>query len=246
MCCARRASPDDLKSDGGVPDGGDQSSADRVVTHINQGILNGRLVPGQRLIEGDLTQSIGVSRGPVREAFRRLEALGVVAQTPHRGACVRALTRQEASDLLVAVEPLSGLMASLAANQFANGRIPADRMKKAERSLRPYLGGEEDEADLLSQRRHFYDVLMEIGANSQLPSLLPTLRIHVLRLQVHSFLGLEDRRRHLTDYAEIASAVLAGDAKRAEKVMRHHIHRMRKALEALPDSVFPRSARTED
>ncbi len=246
MCCARRASPEDLKSDEGVPDGGDPSSADRVVMHIQQGILNGRLVPGQRLIEGDLTQSIGVSRGPVREAFRRLEALGVVAQTPHKGACVRALTRQEASDLLIAVEPLSGLMASLAANQIADGALPADRMKKAERWLRPYLGGEEDEAHLLDQRRHFYDVLMEIGANSQLPSLLPTLRIHVLRLQVHSFLGMEDRRRHLKDYAEIASAVLAGDAKRAEKAMRQHIHRMRKALEALADSVFPRPTRLED
>jgi DNA-binding GntR family transcriptional regulator len=219
------------------------STADKVVDHINQGILNGRLVPGQRLTESDLTEILGVSRGPVREALRRLEAQGVVGQTPHRGACIRALSRQEASDLLMAVEPLAGLMANLAAGQMLNGENSPERRRGFERELHPYQDREEDVADLLSQRRHFYEVLMEIGANSQLPSLLPALRIHVLRLQIHSFLGLDDRRRHLQEYADIAGAVLSGEAKRAEKLMRSHMQRMRTAVETLPDEAFPRTAR---
>src|SRR5689334_5216430 len=74
----------------------DHSSTDRVVNHITAGILAGRYVPGQRLVEVDLTQVLKISRGPVREAFRRLDALGLVSTSRHRGAWVRTLSRTEA------------------------------------------------------------------------------------------------------------------------------------------------------
>jgi DNA-binding GntR family transcriptional regulator len=220
-------------------DAAELSSSDQVVEHITASVLAGRYVPGQRLVEADLTHALRVSRGPVREAFRRLDALGILARTLHRGACVRTLDRTDALHLLLAAEPLVGLTARLAAEQFAvrsPGRVFAD----FERELQPYRDRLEDVSNLLTQRRHFYDLLVMMSGNTQLPSLFPTMRIHLLRLQVQSFLDAEDRRRHLDDYAGIAKAVLAGDAKQAEKVMLGHNKRMRQTVAELPDAAFPR------
>src|ERR1700677_4954504 len=94
------------------------SSPDRIVETITDSIRAGRFVPGQRLVEGDLTHSLGVSRGPVREAMKRLAAEGVITLTPHRGAYIRALQRGEAKQLLTVMEVLTGLAANLAAQQI--------------------------------------------------------------------------------------------------------------------------------
>lgn len=77
-------------------DVGTSSSSDRVVAAIIKGILSGRYVPGQKLIEADLTHTLGISRSPVREALKRLDAQGVVELTPHRSAYICAMGREEA------------------------------------------------------------------------------------------------------------------------------------------------------
>ena len=69
------------------------------------------------------------------------------------------------------------------------------------------------------------------------------MRIHLMRLQIQSYLDADNRRVHLDDYARVARAVLAGDARQAEKVMCQHIRAMRKAVAELPDSAFPRPGR---
>ncbi|MEM9313567.1 MAG: GntR family transcriptional regulator, partial [Pseudomonadota bacterium] len=69
------------------------SSPRRVMNAIITGIEKGRFVPGQRLIEADLTRELKVSRGPVREAFKRLAGEGVLVLSKHRGAFIRAQSR---------------------------------------------------------------------------------------------------------------------------------------------------------
>ena len=93
------------------------SSSDKVVETILQRLLSGLFVPGQRLVEVELASQCGVSRGSVREAFKRLSAQGVITLSPHRGACIRQLTRQEVIDILQIQTALAGLGASLALGQ---------------------------------------------------------------------------------------------------------------------------------
>ena len=62
-----------------------------MASHLKDGILAGRYAPGQRLIEADLTRDLGVSRGPLREAFRKLTAEGLIESVPNKGAVVRRL-----------------------------------------------------------------------------------------------------------------------------------------------------------
>jgi DNA-binding GntR family transcriptional regulator len=217
----------------------DPSSTDLVVNHITMGVLAARYVPGQRLIEADLTHALRVSRGPVREAFRRLDALGILSRAMHRGACIRTLTRTEAVDLLVASEPLTCLMGRLAAEEFKSRKTVRD-IGSFEAELRPFCDLKQDLSHEPGRRQHFYDILAAMTGNSQLPSLFPTMRIHLLRLQTQSYRDVADRRANMDDFAAIAKAVLDGNGKTAEKACLVHNRRMRRAIENMPDEAFPR------
>jgi DNA-binding GntR family transcriptional regulator len=209
------------------------SLADTVVDWVTAAILAGRLVPGQKLIEADISATLGVSRGPVREALKRLEAQGVLSLSRHRGAYLRALGRIETIDLLVILEVLTQLMARLAAQAVANGR-DASAVRKALAEFEAV-----DDVGRILQRRHFYDALMEVGENSQLASVLPLLRIHLLRLQVQPWFTPADIADRSAEYAAITAAVVAGDAAAAEASMRRHMRQMALRLVRLPDAAFP-------
>jgi DNA-binding GntR family transcriptional regulator len=213
------------------------SSPDRVVDTIVQGIRSGRYVPGQKLIEADLTHDLRVSRGPVREALKRLAAEGIVMLTRHRGAYIRALSRSEADETLVVLEVLTGLMARLAA-ETVNAGDHAERIRKAYEWLGVYKNGQATGNEYIEKRRHFYDTLAEIGGNEQLERIMPTMQIHLLRLQLQPYLTQQSRDEQLRDYAEITEAVLAGKPQQAERAMRRHIRRARARYRRLPDDAF--------
>ena len=223
----------DIAEDVGKP-----SSSDRVVAAIIKGILTGRYVPGQKLIEADLTQTLGMSRGPVREALKRLDAQGVVELTPHRGAYICAMRREEAGDLLVILEDLTALMVRLAAQAVSRG-ADAEEMSEAYQWLEKFRDGSAGDIAFIEKRRHFYDTLMVIGGNRQLHAVMPIMRIHLLRLQAQPYLSAEDRQNRLDEYSAITHAVLAGDAKAAERAMRRHLKQMQKRIARLPNDAFP-------
>ncbi len=216
------------------------SSTDRVVNHITAGVLAGRYVPGQRLVEADLTYSLRVSRGPVREAFRRLDALGILSRTMHRGACVRTLSRAEAIDLMVAVESMDSLTSRLAATAVQN-RAGGRSLLALERALTAYRDRAYDLASLPQERQRFYEILVQMTGNSQLQSLFPTMRVHLLRLQTQSYRNINARNFDVDDFAAIARAVLAGDPAAAEKAATAHNRRVLSALHEMPDDAFPRT-----
>jgi DNA-binding GntR family transcriptional regulator len=213
------------------------SSPDRVVESIVQGIRSGRYVPGQKLIEADLTHGLRMSRGPVREALKRLTAEGIVMLTRHRGAYIRALSRTEADETLVVLEVLTGLMARLAA-ETVNAGDHADRIREAYEWLSAYKNGQATANEYIEKRRQFYDTLVEIGGNEQLKRMMPTMQIHLLRLQVQPYLTAQGRVEQLRSYSEITEAVLAGKPAPAELAMRRHIRRSRARYKALPDEAF--------
>ncbi|CAN5490989.1 GntR family transcriptional regulator [soil metagenome] len=221
------------------------SSPEKVVDAIHRGILAGRYVPGQKLIEADLTESLGVSRGPVREALKRLDAEGVVELTRHRGAYVRSLTRAETIDLLEILELLTGLIARRAALAVAKDRDPDSpstrKLQDAFKWLERFKDSSLENSAFLEQRSHFYDVLIAVGGNSQLQSVMPMMRIHLLRLQVQPFFSTEERQDRLDEYAAITAAVLNGDNAEARKAMRYHMKRMTQRIGRLPDEVFARA-----
>jgi DNA-binding GntR family transcriptional regulator len=213
------------------------TSPDRVVEAIIRGIRAGHYVPGQRLIEADLTRDHRVSRGPVREAFKRLAAEGVLSLTRHRGAYVRALSRVEVRDSLVVLEALVGLMAKLAAGRIVDDSN-AVRMREAFKRLLAFKddGGT---AAFLDERRNFYAAIIEIGENHELKRMMPLMQIHLLRMQFQSYITPRDREKQFEEYQAITDAILSGDSQRAQRVASLHVRKTRLRLMRLPDDAFP-------
>lgn len=199
--------------------------------------MSGRYVPGQKLIESDLARVFSLSRGPIREALKRLAAEGVIRLSPHRGAFIRSFTRPELDELLMVLEYLVGLMAKQAANAVKHGNDPKP-IREAYDLLSPFKESGTEDFSYIEQRRHFYEALTEIGGNKQLGRLMPSVEINIIRAQFLSFMTVEERKARLNEYAAITDAVLSGDAKRAERVARKHIAETKKRFSRLPDSAF--------
>lgn len=221
----------------GMPADNQMSSPERVIDAITRGILTGRYVPGQKLIEADLTQALRVSRGPVREALKRLDAEGVVTLTPHRGAYIRLLTRREVLDLEIVLESLTALIARLAAEAVAND-TSCERKRPMQEWLDFFASGRTSTPELFERRRQFYDLLIEVGKNTQLQSVMPTKRVHLIRLQTQQFFGPDDIEKRLAEYVAIAKAVVVGNPQAAERAMRRHMKRNIETTMAMPDEAF--------
>jgi DNA-binding GntR family transcriptional regulator len=212
------------------------SSPDIVVNAIIRGVRAGRLVPGQRLVEADLTRNLGVSRGPVREALKRLAAEGVVTLNRHRGAYVRALTRNEVRDTLMVLEVLTGLVARLAAQHIGEDRNRV-RFEAEYRRLMAFRE-QGDSISFLDQRRAYYDALIAIGGNRELERLMPLMQIHLLRLQFQSYVTPRQREKQFQEYEAISQAVLSSNQRLSERLMQLHIRRTRLVLTRLPEEAF--------
>jgi DNA-binding GntR family transcriptional regulator len=219
------------------------TSPDRVVDSIIRAIRAGVYVPGQRLIEADLTRDYQVSRGPVREALKRLAAEGVLTLTRHRGAYVRALSRSEVHDSLMVLEVLVGLMAKIAAKRIGENDNAA-KMREAFQRLLAFKsdGGT---AAFLDERRSFYDTIIQIGGNRELQRMLPLMQIHLLRMQFQAYITPRDREKQFAEYQTITETILSGDGVRSEKVAALHVRRTRLSLMRLPDEAFPAIRNTE-
>jgi DNA-binding GntR family transcriptional regulator len=207
----------------------------KVYNEILQGIYEGKYVPGQRLIEIDLTRELKVSRGSVREALNQLAAQGIVSQTMHRGAYVRAMTRAEVFGILSLIEVLMGLAAKLAAQ---NIHLPHQR-KLLEASFKRLTASESrhDRLGLARAGDDFYAAITHIGGNYDLARLLPSMQVNLVRIQ---FLACKTDSQYF-NFAEcrrFSDAILSGDPRKAETAGRRHIERIRRLISQLPDGAF--------
>ncbi|MBR0898938.1 GntR family transcriptional regulator [Bradyrhizobium tropiciagri] len=195
-----------------------QALAESIVAALEEG----RLAPGQRLIEADLCVRFGVGRNTVREALQRLASEGVVELSRNRGATIREITPEQAQATLELTELLAGLAARSAAqrvheqdNSFRM-RAAIDRLEAAQLKI--------DDKPFIKARAGFYDALLRIGRNEELQRIFPSIHIHVLRAQFHL---TRAHRNQFGDFRTIARAVLAGEPLRAERAMRKHVRRIR-------------------
>lgn len=222
--------------EGEVPPRG--GTVEYILDRLRSGVVAGRYAPGQRLIEGDLTRDLGVSRGPLREAFRRLSAEGLLEIVPNRGALVRRLTLVEMKELFQIRVELEGLAARLAAVTMADPDVRA----RFESGIRPIWS---DAPPLtgpayLDENQSFHDAVVAASGNRQLLRLARELRLPVLMYQLAQTLSPETLQQSRAEHRVIARAVLAGDSSGAEAAIRAHLTRAIAVAEAMPDRVFAR------
>ncbi|MEJ8573649.1 GntR family transcriptional regulator [Microbaculum marinum] len=209
---------------------------ERVVEHLRSGILTTRYAPGQRLIEADLTRDLGVSRGPLREAFRRLTAEGLIETVPNRGALVRRLTLTETIELFQIRTELEALAARLSASNVSEPDIRA----AFEGAIAPIWS----EAPRLSamayleENKQFHDAIVGASGNCQLVTLHSQLQLPLIMFQVSGGLTAEILCHSVAEHREIAQAILDGDAPAAEAALRGHLERAADLTAHMPPSTF--------
>ncbi len=213
---------------------GNGSAAAQVVAHVKEAIRSGRLSPGQRLLESELTGRLGMSRGPVREALAQLQVEGFIDVEPHRGARVHQLSRVEMSELFHVRALLAADAAKLAAGQV-------DERDNRERLLAEYrrqlaLRDNRDLAVYAAANVEFHTLVDEMCGNRLLATLLDQLQT-----RVGPFLSLAQSRhrdRLLEHHVQIAESILAGDGRAAARAMRRHVTATLRTIMELPDSWF--------
>ena len=208
-----------------------------VVDALREQIRVGDRVPGQRLVESDLTVEFGVSRGPLREALSRLATEGLVELEPFRGATVRRLSAEHVRQLYQVREVLESSAAGLAAGNIDRGDNRLRLQEALELNNRFLDGG--DRGAYVEFNLRFHDLVVELSGNEVLARTVDQLRTPLLRLQ---FRRSGDDRSHLrsaTQHRTVAEAILRGDRRAAQRAMRQHV---RSSGEAVLAQEFAREA----
>lgn len=206
-------------------------AAERAAQFIRDAVSRGTLVPGQRLVEPDLATRIGVSRASLREAFRALEAEGLLRTERYKGASVRRLEAQELRESFEIRELLEGLAARRAAARAAAPPYRARFMSLMERMEKAAAAGDGGAA-YTPLNREFHDLVLEAAGSEQLRGLAPQLRPPaIVRILHQRLVAAEAVDRSLAEHRAVHEALMAGDGARAEKAMRRHI---RSTLRTMP------------
>ncbi|MFF9490141.1 GntR family transcriptional regulator [Streptomyces sp. NPDC014676] len=213
---------------------------ERVVTTVREGVKSGRYVPGQRLVEADLMQELGVGRNALREALSRLRSDGFVPTEAHRGASIRRLTREDVFRLHEPREVLEGLACRLAAERIDTAdhreRLPAALASMHEVARTAELPAYMDE------NIRFHRAIVELGGHPRLEELVDQLQIQTFRVQFRSAAATHERagmrEYSVAEHQSLAEAILEGDGVRAEDLMRRHLRHTKSDVMRLPDDSF--------
>ena len=191
-----------------------------VQQEIERRILQGELAPGDKLNEAALAESLGVSRGPVREAFRMLEEAGLVRQEKNRGVFVRSIPFDEAMeifDLRAMMDEAVGrrLATAITPEQLRQVRAMVDAMEAAVKS------GDTNGYHLLNLE--FHDALVAFAGNRKLTALYRRL---INELSLFRRMNLADAAwlpLSANEHRGILKAIASGDAEAAGAAMRRHV-----------------------
>lgn len=195
----------------------DTPQGEQAYQRLIDAIAAGRLPPGTRLREVELSESLGLSRTPIREALRLLESDGIVRHQPRQGAVVRQLDHAEVMELYEMRTVLEGTAARLAA------RMASDVEQRALRALNDDFAVAGDPAMAAGINRKFHHTLFGAARNRFLTRALEGLEKTLLILGPTTML-LETRiREAAAEHAAILCALEARDGHEAEMLMRAHI-----------------------
>jgi DNA-binding GntR family transcriptional regulator len=192
----------------------------RVHEHLREEIISGRLIPGTELHEAALARSLGVSRGPIREAFGRLATEGLVAIRPRRGAVVRALSNEEFIEAYQVREALE-----MMAVRLAVPRLTAEDLGAMERLIDDMASRGEagDVQGFFEANTEFHQRFFEVAGNGMLSELYRQLRGQIDRHRLRSLELRGDLRRSIDEHRAILWAARTGDIERAVRLISDHI-----------------------
>lgn len=198
-----------------------------VAETLREAIVNGILKPGERLMEIQLAEELGVSRTPVREAIRKLELEGFVVMIPRRGTYVADLSIKDINEVFEIRTALDVLAAGLAVE-----RITEDELEQLERLL-VEIGEliEEDDADrLVESDSQFHDILYRASRNDRLVGIINNLREQFTRFRSISIQYPGRMQKSVEEHRRLVEAIASRDTDLAQQLAREHMENSEQTL----------------
>ena len=194
---------------------------------LRDAIRKGKLKPGERLMESQLAEDLGVSRTPVREAIRKLELEGYVIMMPRRGTYVANLFIRDVNEVFEIRTSLDSLASGLAAE-----RITDEELERLQRLL-VAIGGyiEENDMDKIVEcDTEFHDLLYQASRNSRLVGIIFNLREQLTRFRSTSMAFPGRLKATLEEHRRIVEAIAQGDVAEARAAAEYHMEKSEQTL----------------
>lgn len=192
----------------------DMSPSAKCYAFLKEGILTGHFRRGQRIVERDIIQLLSVSRTPLREALRKLENEKLVEHSRNKGCTVIGFTGPDITELFEVRMVLECFMVQVVAKKASKEELTA---------LREETLGRKDSFSGEKEYWNFHLQLLKLSRHRRLGIMLGQLEEYIERIHVLSFARRGRKEQALAEHLAIIDALLAGDADKAEALLREHI-----------------------
>ena len=194
-----------------------QTLREKILETIREAILKGHLKPGEKVAEPELAERFGISRTPIREAFRQLESEGYLTVIPRKGAVVAALSERDVQEYYAIKSILEGYAAELAAQNLSDKELEKlgainDKLKQ--------LANDGDVKSFYRVHNEFHDTFLRAANNSKLYELIQQLGMKFSRLRMASLSVSGRMSISVAEHDKLLDAFRRHDGKTAEDLVK--------------------------
>ena len=213
-----------------------------VCESLREAIRNGVLKPGERIMEIQLAEELGVSRTPVREAIRKLELEGYVVMMPRRGTYVASMSIRDINEIFEIRTALESLSNGLAADHITD-----EELEHLQRLL-VIIGGYIKEGNIekiVETDIEFHDMMYHAARNTRLVGIISNLRDQLTRFRTLSMSYPGRLEATIEEHRLIVEAIARGDRKAASKAAERHMENSEKTLLKAMEAMKKKTAAKE-
>ena len=194
-----------------------QTLREKILETIREAILKGNLKPGEKVAEPELAERFGISRTPIREAFRQLESEGYLTVIPRKGAVVAALSERDVEEFYAIKSILEGYAAELASNKLTEREL--GKLEAINDKLRQ-LAVDGDVKSFFRVHDEFHETFIKAADNSKLFEMIQQLGRKFNRLRMASLSVPGRMEFSVTEHDKLLDAFRKGDGRAAEKLVK--------------------------
>ena len=208
--------------------------ADQITRIISDGLLNGYLCAGDRLVEGELAQRLGVSRSPVREALADLQRCGLVQREPGRGAVIRKWTEEDLRELYVVRGRVEGFAARLAVERNGSN-FDLTTLERCVEQMHHAVEGK-DYRRIVQQDIEFHQEIWRLSGSTLVNNVLDNITQAIRFFLTLNWTLFKDVEHIPQRHEKIIQELRRGDPDIAERVVSDHVQ-VARTLKALQKHV---------
>lgn len=197
------------------------SIAEQIFEQLERDILSGNYARGELLTETKLSEKLGVSRTPIREALRRLDQEHIIKMTT-KGAFVLGITKQDIDDIYEIRSRIEGLAAKLAAQRATEEQL-AELKNTVE--LQEFYTLKQDADNIKNMDSTFHRLMYKMSGSTPLYDTLEPLHKRIIKYRKASISSTTRAHESMEEHKAIYEAIAAHDGERAEKLVNEHVRK---------------------